>query len=315
MLDFHKITLKDKPIIDELICASGCHGADYSFANLYIWKDTYNPEICEVGNRIIVSTPGANVYSYPKGGGDQKESMEALIAHAKERGQRLVIRGLTDRTLEEFLKDYSGRFEIIEDRDNADYIYSTDKLRYLAGRKLSSKRNHIKHFERNGEWELRSINCVCSGFNPSLTDSDGKPIKCATIEDARNFVDLFYDEKNDPSLADENVAIESMLNHFEELGFVGALLYQKGEPVALTAATRLGKTVMDVHFEKALPGVEAAYTMINREFVNMVAQLYPEIEFFNREEDMGLEGLRRAKESYRPDMLLMKYIAVEKQDV
>lgn len=315
MLDFHEITMNDKSTVDALICASGCHGADYSFANLYIWKDAYHPEICEVGNRIIVSTPGANVYSYPKGGGDQKESMEALIQHAKERGQRLVIRGLTDKTLEEFLVDYAGRFDITEDRDNADYIYSTEKLRYLAGRKLSSKRNHIKHFERNGEWELRSINCTCSETQSKLTDSDGKPIMCATIEDARDFVNLFYDEKHDPSLADENVAIESMLTNFEALGFVGAMLYQKGEPVALTAATRLGNTVMDVHFEKALPGVEAAYTMINREFVNMVAQIYPEIEFFNREEDMGLEGLRRAKESYKPDMLLMKYIAIEKQDI
>lgn len=104
-----------------------------------------------------------------------------------------------------------------------------------------------------------------------------------------------------------------MFRHFRELGFTGALLYQNGEPVAFTAATRLGEAVMDVHFEKALPGVEGAYTMINREFVNLIAQRYPEIEFFNREEDMGIEGLRKAKESYRPDMLLMKYIAVEKE--
>ena len=64
MLNFHPITLDDKATVDALICASGCHGADYSFANLYIWKHAYNPEICEVGGRIIVSTPGANVYSY-----------------------------------------------------------------------------------------------------------------------------------------------------------------------------------------------------------------------------------------------------------
>lgn len=312
MLEFHEITLEDKLIIDELICASGCHGADYSFANLYMWKEAYHPEICVTGGRVIVSTPDMNVYSYPKGGGDQRPSVDAIIQHAKERGQKLVIRGLTDKTLEEFLQDYDDLFDIIDDRDNADYIYSTEKLRYLAGRKLSSKRNHIKHFERNGEWELRAINCgKCCG--PSdYTDSDGKPIECATIDEARAFVRHFYEEKDDPELIDEVHAIGLMFDHFCELGFTGALLYQNGEPVAFTAATRLGKTVMDVHFEKALPGVEGAYTMINREFVNMIAQRYPEIEFFNREEDMGLEGLRRAKESYKPDMLLMKYIAVEK---
>lgn len=313
MLNFHPITLDDKATVDALICASGCHGADYSFANLYIWKHAYNPEICEVGGRIIVSTPGANVYSYPKGGGDQKPSMDAIIEHARERGQRLVIRGLTDRTLEEFLADYGERFDIIDDRDNADYIYSTEKLRYLAGRKLSSKRNHIKHFERNGGWELRAINCGDCGEFSGFTDSDGKPITCASIDDARSFVRLFYEEKDDPELEEETLAIESMFRHFRELGFTGALLYQNGEPIAFTAATRLGEAVMDVHFEKALPGVEGAYTMINREFVNLIAQRYPEIEFFNREEDMGIEGLRKAKESYRPDMLLMKYIAIEKE--
>lgn len=312
MLEFHKISMEDKALVDSLICASGCHGADYSFANLYIWKETYNPEICEVGGRIIVSTPGANVYSYPKGGGDQNPAMEALIEHAKERGQRLIVRGLTDKTLAEFLKDYEDKFEIIEDRDNADYVYSTEKLRYLAGRKLSSKRNHIKRFQRNGEWELRSINCTCKNGSPVYTDSDNKPIKCAGIDEARDFVNFFYDEKNDPDLADENVAIESMFSHFEELGFIGAMLYQKGAPVALTAATRLGERAIDVHFEKALPHVEGAYTMINREFVNMIAQMYPEIEYFNREEDMGIEGLRKAKLSYHPDILLMKYIAKEK---
>lgn len=314
MLEFHPITLEDKERVNALICASGCHGADYSFANLYIWRDTWHPEICEVGGRIIVSTAGTNVYSYPKGGGDQKASVEALISHARERGQKIIIRGLTDRTLPEFLADYDGLFAIEEDRDNADYIYSTEKLRYLAGRKLSSKRNHIKHFERNGDWCLKRLGCGCDCSEAEYFDSNGRNIEICSMDDARAFVQEFYKEKDDPELASESIAIDCMFDNFCELGFTGALLYQNGEPVAFTAATRLGETVMDVHFEKALPGIDGAYTMINREFVNLIAQIYPDIEFFNREEDMGIEGLRRAKSSYQPDILLMKYIAVEKTD-
>ena len=103
-----------------------------------------------------------------------------------------------------------------------------------------------------------------------------------------------------------------MFENFEALGFFGGLLYQNGTPVAFTAATQLDNLTMDVHFEKALPGIEGAYTMINREFVKAISERFPGVEYVNREEDMGLEGLRKSKESYHPDVLLMKYTAYEK---
>lgn len=294
MIDWKEVTLQDKPKIEEKICASGCHGADYSFANLYMWRHAYKPMIAYCDDRLLVSMPEWGVYAYPKGDGDVTGSIELLFDEAHGRGDKLTIRGLTDKTLAEFLPLYGDRFEISEDRDNADYIYSAEKLCQLPGRHLSSKRNHIKHFERNGEWRFERI---CSG-------------EC--IEEAKAFVDKFYQEKNDPELANEAKAIEEMFGHYEELGFIGGLLYQSGQPVAFTAGTRLGDEVFDTHFEKALPGVEGAYTMVNREFARLVCEEYPEIKYFNREEDMGLEGLRKAKESYHPDILLMKYFAGEK---
>lgn len=313
MIDWREVKLSDKDAVDAVICASGCYGADYSFANLYIWRNVYKPKIAFTENRLLVATPSYGVYAYPKGDGDVRESMEFLLDYVHEKGEKLLIRGLTEKTLEEFLSLYEDRFEIIEDRDNADYVYSAEKLRYLAGRKLASKRNHIKHFERNGEWEIRRLGADDAAGNlASLIDSDGKEITSDTLEAARRFVNLFYEEKDDPELESEAIAINEMFSNFDELGFVGGLLYQNGEPVAFTAATKLGKPAMDVHFEKALPGVDGAYTMINREFVNMICQLYPEVEMFNREEDMGIEGLRKAKLSYKPDILLMKYLAKEK---
>ena len=292
MIDWKEITLADKAKIEEKICASGCHGADYSFANLFIWRKAYRPLIAFCDDRLLVGMPQWNVYAYPKGDGDVRGSIGLLLDEAHGHGEKLVIRGLTDKTLQEFLPLYGDRFEIEEDRDNADYIYSVEKLCDLPGRHLSSKRNHIKHFERNGEWELV----------PVTEDTEA----------ARAFVDEFYREKNDPELADEACAIEEMFNNYKALGFIGGLLYQKGEPVAFTAGTKLDNEVFDTHFEKALPGVEGAYTMINREFARLVHERFPEMLYFNREEDMGIEGLRRAKESYHPDILLMKYFAKEK---
>ena len=310
MIDWKDVTLEDKPRIEEKICASGCHGADYGFANLFIWRKAYKPKIAFCDNRLLVGMPQWDVYAYPKGDGEVRNSIELLLDEAHSRGKRLVIRGLTDKTLEEFLPLYGDRFEISEDRDNADYIYTVTKLCDLPGRHLSSKRNHIKHFERNGSWEFHKIAADSCGM--FTTCGTGESVKTSSIEEAKAFVDEFYKEKNDPGLEDEAGAIEEMFAHYRELGFLGGMLYQNGEPVAFTAGTKLDDEVFDTHFEKALPGVEGAYTMINREFARLVRAEYPGIAAFNREEDMGIEGLRKAKLSYHPDILLMKYFAKEK---
>lgn len=294
MINWREIELSDKDKINEMICASGCHGADYSFANLYIWRNAYKPKIAFNNTRLLVFVPTADIYAYPKGDGDVSSSIEALLEDAHSKGNKLLLRGLTDKTLDEFLPLYGDRFEIEEDRDNADYIYTKEKLSDLSGRRLSSKRNHIHKFEKNGDWK----------FVPIENADD--------ITAARDFLGIFYEEKNDPSLASESVAIDEMFKNYSTLGFIGGLLYQNGVPVAFTAATKLDDYVVDVHFEKALPGVEGAYTMINREFARYASTRFPEITHFNREEDMGLEGLRRAKQSYHPDILLMKYFAKEK---
>ena len=293
MIDFKPLRLEDKDRISSIICASGCHGADYSFANLFLWREEYKPEIAFLDERMLLFMPlFEDLYAYPKGGGDIRPAVEALLEDAHARGHKLVMRGLTESTLEEFLPHYEGRFTIEENREDADYIYTVDKLADLAGRKLASKRNHINQFERGGDWEFRRV-------TKDNTD------------EARDFIRTFYEEKHDPTLAAESKAIREMFTHYDDLGFYGGLLYQLGEPVAFTAATRLDEITLDVHFEKALPHVKGAYPMINREFIRMMRDLIPELEYVNREEDMGIEGLRRAKESYHPDVLLRKYTATE----
>lgn len=293
MINWKDIELSDKDAINAMICASGCHGADYSFANIFMWRHSYEPKIFFNGNRMIVGNPKWEMCSYPKGDGEVAPSIDLLLEEAHSQGKKLILRGLTDKTLEEFMPLYGEKFEITEDRDNADYIYTADKLCYLAGRKLSSKRNHINKFEKNGDWKFVEI-----------TNSN--------LESAKEFVAEFYKEKDDPDLRDESVAIKEMFAHYEVLGFIGGLLYQNGKPVAFTAGTPLDKEVFDVHFEKALADVEGAYTMVNREFARLVINKLPNIGAFNREEDMGIEGLRKAKLSYHPDILLMKYFAKEK---
>ena len=228
MIDWRDITLEDKARIEEKICASGCHGADYGFANLFIWRKAYRPKIAFCDNRLLVGMPQWKVYAYPKGDGEITNSIELLLDEAHSLGNKLRIRGLTDKTLEEFLPLYGDRFEIIEDRDNADYIYTSARLCDLPGRHLSSKRNHIKHFERNGAWEFHKIAASSCGVFTSC--EGGACGKLSSIAEAKAFVDEFYMEKNDPDLVDEAGAIEEMFEHYETLGFLGGMLYQNGEP-------------------------------------------------------------------------------------
>mgnify|MGYP000861249492 CR=1 FL=1 len=287
MIDFREVRLEDKPLVDSLICASGCHGADYSFANLFIWRHAYKPQIAYINNRIIIHMPEAGgLYAF------LKETIELMRTDAHERGNRFEMRGLTPMILDQLKDLYGDSFSIREDRDNADYIYTVEKLCELRGRHLSSKRNHIKHFERNGSWHFERVTAE-------------------NIAPAKEFVKTFYEAKDDPDLTEEAIAINEMFDNFDVLGFYASLLYQNNVPVAFSAGTKLDNITFDTHFEKALPDVEAAYTMINREFAKMVHGLLPDIQYFNREEDMGMEGLRRAKESYHPDILLMKYTVTE----
>ncbi|MDO4975432.1 MAG: phosphatidylglycerol lysyltransferase domain-containing protein [Alphaproteobacteria bacterium] len=292
MINWKDVELTDKEAIENLICASGCHGADYGFANLFMWRHAYNPKIFFAENRLLIGNPEWEMYGYPKGDGDVKPSIELLKEDAHSRNKKLIIRGLTDKTLDEFLSIYNGQFEISEDRDNADYIYTADKLCNLSGRKLSSKRNHINKFEKNGNWKLEKI-------------------EQSNMQVAKDFLSEFYKEKHDPDLNEEAVALNELFENFDALEAIAALLFQNDRPIAFSAGTTLGDDVFDVHFEKALPNVEGAYTMINREFARLVVSEHPNIGAFNREEDMGIEGLRKAKLSYHPDILLMKYIAKE----
>lgn len=292
-IKWRNVQLNDKETIDNLICAGNCHNADYSFANLYMWRHEYHPMIAIEGDRLFVGNPEWDSYAYPKGHGDLRQAMDLIFEDAHAKGNKVILHDLTDRMLEEFLPIYGDKFELTEDRDNADYLYTADKLCNLAGRKLSAKRNHINKFERNGDWEFVRI-----------TDDN--------MDAAKDFVAAFYAEKGDLGLESESIAIAEMFENYHELGFMGGLLYQNGSPVAFTAGTLLDNECMDVHFEKALPHVEGAYTMVNREFARMVVAEHPSVVYFNREEDMGLEGLRKAKLSYYPDVLLMKYYAKEK---
>lgn len=179
-------------------------------------------------------------------------------------------------------------------RDSADYVYTVEHLTELHGKHLQAKRNH------------------CNRFETDFPNYRVEPLTPALLPQCRDFTEQWYaahiENGNDSDFAGERIAIARAFDSFEALHMEGAALFTPERLVAFAIGNRIRPTVFGVNFEKADAEVNGAYAMINREFARMLRARYPALEQINREDDMGIEGLRRAKESYLPDLLLEKLL-------
>jgi hypothetical protein len=192
-------------------------------------------------------------------------------------------------------KYYPGKFRIQPDRNGFDYIYSIDDLADLKGRKFQKKRNHLNRFRENHpNWRT-------------------EPISIENLPAVREMAESWYAHRHeiDPhgSYTLEQIALERALSDPEKLGLEGLTLMDGDQLLAFTLASRMSEDTYDVHFEKAREDVDGAYTAINQQMAFHLREKHPELRFLDREDDMGLEGLRKAKLSYNPVRLVEKYWA------
>ena len=174
-------------------------------------------------------------------------------------------------------------------------------LAELGGKKLHAKRNHINRFvENNPTWTYEEITPATL---PECLEMDKEWYRRSLQREG---------DAEERDLGDEGIALRTAMEHYEELGLEGGLIRVYGEVVAFTIGDRLSADTYDVHFEKAYGELQGAYAMINREFARWVRARHPEIRYLNREDDMGVEGLRKAKKSYYPDLMVEKHTAVMK---
>jgi hypothetical protein len=296
MLDFRQPQLQDKPHADKIFYNLDYLGCEYSFGNIYIWRKYYKSMIAFVDDFILLkATYGKNtMYLFPAGAGDIKATIELLMQDAKQNGREFNFSGLTPNMKEQLEVLYPNTFEYAPVRDSFDYVYRTEDLINLAGKKYHAKRNHIARFRELGEWSFEDIN------NENLAE-------CKKMSDEWC---IMNECSEDDALKAEACAVREAFNNYNELGFTGGLLKLDGRIIAFSIGERLGKNNFVVHIEKAFYDVNGAYTMINQQFAQ---HYYNGFTYVNREEDMGLEGLRKAKLSYYPSMLLEKYIATLKK--
>jgi len=268
-------------------------GCEFCFGNIYAWAERYGTEITQCRG-FFIARNGCGHYSLPQGQGDLREVLPLLREDARRCGKSLTLFGVTSGDIPRLEAACPGAFRYEANRDYADYIYRREDLAGLTGKKYHQKRNHIARFERGNDWQ-------CEPITPAVLD------ECLEME--RQWVTR-YAGKDPAGLLDERRALERCFANYEAFGFCGVLLRSGGGIVAFTLGEELNEHCFCTHFEKAFAEEPGAYQVINRCFA---ASCLGNYEFINREEDLGDEGLRRAKLSYYPAILLEKYFAVENE--
>ncbi len=302
VIEFHTPRIEDLAWADPCLKAVPRQACEYSFTNLLGWSGPYGQEIARWGDLLLTRLQGPlnGCYLWPAGTGDERAAIEALAADAGERGCPLRLVAVPAGDKDKLEAWWPGRFHITPDRDGFDYCYGIDKMCELTGKKLHGKRNHINRFlEANeGRWSFAPMT------RPQLAE-------CLEMEAEWRRRSLGR-EVSLEEFSPETTALLAAATHYDALGMDGGVLRVYGEVVAFTMGTLLTPDTYDIHFEKAYGELQGAYPMIARQFARLIRDKYPGVRWLNREDDMGVEGLRKAKESYYPDLMIEKFTALEK---
>lgn len=294
MIDFQKPDLANRGQYDAYLMHCGERGCEYSLVNLYLWG---RQRVAFVDGFLTVFSQfrKVSVYPFPIGKGDLRKVLDAIIHDARARGLQCCLTSMTAEdcaTLEEF---YPGQFRFHPDREGCDYIYDIHNLADLAGRKYQRKRNHANRF-----WQQHPA-CRIVQIDEALRPA------------VEEMIESWFAERQTAEMQDdfymERVALHRAFDNWDALGLEGIALVEDGRVIAMTMGSFLNDTTVDVHFEKALEDVDGAYAAINRAFASYLREKYPSLRYLNREDDLGLPGLRQSKLSYYPDHLVIKFWA------
>lgn len=297
MLEFRGLQLSDKELIEPYLAMDGAIMTDRTFASLYIWRELYDVQIC-IKDGFLYSLSkdhqSFRTYYMPLGNGDLAKAFETIEADAKAVNMPYKIYLVTPAGKAEIEEKLPEKYDFFEDRDNFDYIYRAEDLIALKGKKYHSKRNYINRFRQNyeGRWRYENV--------------DPAAHMDIILNYTREWDKIRQGDGFQEDYRHELEAVKTALVNFDCLKMRGGILWVDDKIVAYTLATIASDNVIDIMFEKADADCDGAYPMINNQFA---IHNFEDIELVNREEDMGIPGLRTAKLSYNPIMFGEKYIA------
>ncbi len=291
-LAFHPLTLFDREAMQAVTLHSGRRNCNYTFANLVGWQFWYYTEVCVLEKAMVLryTFDGQRAYMVCT---SEDLSLELIEALFDDSNGDLTLMGLEDSQVEQ-LSMLNGPLSITTEpvRDQYDYIYRRTDLATLHGKHLDAKRNHINR------------------FRAEHPDFEYRPLTPESFDECRRLTEIWQEEKNqnqngngnkNETIDAEHRVMENIFSNWDALGMTGGSIFVDGRMVAFTYGSAVTTDTLDVCVEKADRHVEGAFAIINQQFAEHLSEQYI---YLNREEDMGIPGLRQAKLSYHPEILL-----------
>lgn len=285
------VSMTDAGDIKQSLAKADFPSCEYSFPNLFIWAEVFRTCLTFFNDRLYIHMPSVDELLFPCGETfPPPEELKTVSEGMRKAG----FSGTVAHVPDSYLKLYPELIDFFSirpmDDANDEYIYRTEILAELHGSKLSKKRNLISQFERNyPNYEIKAIAC----------------------EDFRTLISLTehwrMEHQDDQRVENERCAIGRALKHYNELGFEGLMLLADNEIKAYAVFSRLSSNSYTVQFEKALHECKGASQVITN---RTAVYLRDKCEFINREQDLGIPGLRQAKQSYVPDHLLKDFFLI-----
>ncbi len=294
-IELKPVTLEDKALFEHYFRLNNSINSEYTFTNMFMWQKSYNIRYAIINDMLCIFSKhgdSAETVNFPLGDGDLKSVIDTLILYFDSVNQKPLIRLYGQNDIDRLNRTFPDKFILTEDRNSYDYVYKISDLAELSGRDYHSKKNHINRF--------------LSKY-PNYT----------YIEINKDNLSLCYDmfkrwcEAKSDAVADideQNTAVKRLFDNFEQLNVKGGGILVNGHMVAFSIGEILNsdKSTVVIHLEHADTDYQGSFPLINQQFL---INQWKDFEYVNREEDMGLPGLRRAKKSYKPCMMVKKHIA------
>ena len=296
MLSFRRMRREDRDEMVRCLSKVKTRMCESAYATYFLWDVKYRFEIDFSDGFLFIRyyEDGERSYLIPVGEGDFIAAMDKLIEYCETNREPLRL-GYVPKEYMEIIRDnYPNEFEFTENRDSSEYLYLSEKMISLSGKKLHGKRNFVNRFLKTyeGRWSFEHI----------TPDNIGE-----IMEYDRHW---FRDNRSsEGDLETERLVINKLLKNMDYLGSVGGILRLDGKIIGFSIGTPICDDTIDVQIEKAEWEIPGAYQMLTNQFAKEFCSKYT---YINREEDMGIECLRQSKLSYDPYMILMKYTGVRK---
>lgn len=299
MITLQEITIEKKEELNHYFKRKCSQNSEFTFTNLFMWRKSYDMRYVIINDMLCIMpqhSGGPRSATFPIGflredgsEGDIVPVIEALLQYFDEIGETPLIRLYDDITVQKLSEAFPGKFLITEDKNYFDYVYKVEDLITLKGKRFHAKKNHVNKFKRLYNWEYQ-------------------PIGRNNVEECIAVFEEWYKGKETEAFGvdEEREAVMELFHNWEKLDVRGGCIRVDGNMVAFSVGEPLCGKMAVIHLEHADTAYEGAFAMMNQQFLEHEWQ---EFEFVNREEDMGIPGMRRAKESYRPIFMVKKYVA------